>query len=291
MGNLGALLIALFVSAAALLDRCLVDAALSESVYFYWGAQLGRFTGWDACNLVLDKNGGSGIVSRASFLYGSISMRIKLVPGNSAGTVTTFYLSSTGDKHDEIDFEFLGNVTGQPYTIHTNIFTQGVGNREQQFKVWFDPSEDYHNYTIFWNPYAVVWLVDGLPIRVFRNYQDLQINFPDSQAMRAFASLWNADQWATQGGRVKTNWSLAPFVAEFQNFETKACFWNGPNSIYQCASQNPANWWTNPVYFKLSYAKLGQMNWVRENFMIYDYCKDFERFNWQMPKECFLPQY
>lgn len=55
-------------------------------------------------------------------------------------------------------------------------------------------------------------MVDDTPIRIYRNNEDLGVPFPDHQAMSVFASLWNGEEWATQNGAIKLNWSNAPFV-------------------------------------------------------------------------------
>jgi len=68
--------------------------------------------------------------------------------------------------------------------------------------------------------------VDNIPIRVFNNHEALGVALLKNQAMRVYASLWNADDWATHGGRVKTDWSMAPFTASYRNFNPNACVWS-----------------------------------------------------------------
>ncbi|XP_020204264.2 probable xyloglucan endotransglucosylase/hydrolase protein 16 [Cajanus cajan] len=254
-----------------------------------WGEHNVKIIGSNFLVLSLDQSSGSGFRSKAEYLHGRIDMQLKLVSGNSAGTVTAYYLSSEGPNHDEIDFEFLGNISGEPYIVHTNIYTQGVGNREQQFYLWFDPTKNFHTYTIVWNPHRIIFLVDNIPIRVFNNYEARGIPFASSQPMRLYSSLWCADQWATRGGLVKTNWSFAPFKAYYRNFDAKACVWSKGSS--SCATNSTAmahNAWKTQ---ELDAHDRRNLRWVQKYFMIYNYCKDYKRFPQGRPRECRLSSF
>ncbi|KAH7533744.1 xyloglucan endotransglucosylase protein 1 [Ziziphus jujuba] len=254
-----------------------------------WGDGRGKILeGGQLLTLSLDKASGSGFQSKHEYLFGRIDMEIKLVAGNSAGTVTAYYLSSQGPTHDEIDFEFLGNLSGDPYTLHTNVFSQGKGNREQQFHLWFDPTKAFHTYSLVWNPRRIIFLVDNIPIRVFNNLESHGVSFPGNQPMRIYSSLWNADDWATRGGLVKTDWTKAPFTASYRNFKASACIWSPNSSSSSCSSKSTAsvqdgNSWMNQ---ELDAPGRNRIRWVQSNFMVYNYCTDFKRFPQGLPLEC-----
>ncbi|XVE83605.1 hypothetical protein DITRI_Ditri16bG0100500 [Diplodiscus trichospermus] len=194
-------------------------------------------------------------------------------------------LSSEGSNHDEIDFEFLGNLTGDPYIIHTNVYSQGKGNREQQFYLWFDPTKAFHTYSIVWNHQRIIFMVDNIPIRVFNNMESIGVPFPKSQTMRIYSSLWNADDWATRGGLVKTDWTHAPFTASYRNFNANACIWSSSQS--SCSSKSTNSLQTNAGQDQTLDARgRNRIRWVQKKYMIYNYCTDTKRFPQGLPPEC-----
>ncbi|XP_058100021.1 xyloglucan endotransglucosylase protein 6-like [Magnolia sinica] len=240
----------------------------------------------DTLQLKLDNASGCGFESKGKYLFGRVSVQIKLVQGDSAGTVTAFYMSSDGPYHDELDFEFLGNVSGEPYLVQTNVYVNGTGNREQRHTLWFDPTADFHTYSLLWNRHHIRFLIDGIPIRVFANREDIGVPYPKNQGMGIYGSVWNADDWATQGGRVKTDWTHAPFISAFQSFEVDACEYlpETDDMVGKCR-EGGDYWWDRPAMIGLSLHQSHQLKWVCRKHMVYDYCKDTMRFS-DPPREC-----
>ncbi|KAI3465914.1 hypothetical protein Pfo_022577 [Paulownia fortunei] len=316
LSNLSMLLLSIFVASLVT-----ATADFYRDAEITWGDGRGKILeGGRVLTLSLDQYSGSGFQSKNEYLFGRFDLQLKLVPGNSAGTVTTFFLSSQGAGHDEIDFEFLGNSSGEPYTVHTNVYAQGKGDKEQQFRLWFDPTSAFHTYSIVWNPQRIMYvtsiitfliqflvlstkrelriltdsssflydfrfLVDNIPIRVSNNQEAIGTPFPKSQPMRVYCSLWNADDWATQGGRVKTDWTKAPFVASYRNFNINGCVAGASGG--SCGSKsadsfNTEAWRTQ----ELDASGRNRLRWVQQKYMIYNYCADSQRFPQGIPAEC-----
>uniref|UniRef100_K7LA03 GH16 domain-containing protein n=1 Tax=Glycine max TaxID=3847 RepID=K7LA03_SOYBN len=135
--------------------------------------------------LTMDEYSGSGIVSKNEYLFGRFDLKIKL---------------------------FLGNLTGDPYLLSTNVYADVVGGREMQYYLWFDPTEDFHTYSIDWNPDRII---------VILNRQTIGVPFPTTQPMRLYTTLWNEDSWATRWGVVNLDLSDAPFQEKMIKVQSK----------------------------------------------------------------------
>ncbi|KAL6144234.1 hypothetical protein ACLB2K_054929 [Fragaria x ananassa] len=188
--------------------------------------------------LTQDKDSGAGFKSKNEYLFGRFDMDMKQAPGNSA---VVFELN-------EIDIEFLGNASGNPYTL----------------------------------PYQrVQWLVDNSPIRIFKNFEsELGVPYPHSKPMRVYCSFWNADDWATQGGKVKADWSQGSKTVSYKNHNINACMsWQ-----QDCATSNkdPKSWQN----YDLGEAGHDRLRWVQEKIRVSNYCADKGRFPEGLPREC-----
>lgn len=124
--------------------------------------------------------------------------------------------------------------------------------------------------------------VDGVPIRDFKNLEQYGVAFPKRQPMRLYSSIWDADNWATRGGLVKTDWSKAPFTASYRNYQANACVWSSGRS--RCGTlRSAANSWFNQ---QLDVSSQRRLRWVQKKYMIYNYCTDVKRFPQGLPPEC-----
>ena len=131
-------------------------------------------------------------------------------------------------------------------------------------------------------------MVDNIPIRVFNNEEANGVPFPKNQPMKLYSSLWNADQWATRGGLVKTDWSKAPFTAYYRNFNANACLWPSKDSISCALVSTNVNAKTDRAWQTqgLDASSRRRLRWVQKYYMIYNYCTDFKRFSQGRPREC-----
>lgn len=247
-----------------------------------WGPQHQRVE-QGTVTIWLDRSSGSGYKSLQPYRSGYFGAAIKLQPGYTAGVITSFYLSNNeahpGD-HDEIDIEFLGTTPDKPYTLQTNVYIRGSGDRniigrEMKFHLWFDPTQDFHDYAILWTPSEIIFLVDDVPIRRYPRKSDA--TFP-LRPMWVYGSIWDASSWATEDGKYKADYNYQPFIGRYKNFKIGGCTADRPAACSP-PSASPSG------SGGLSQQQSSVMEWVQRNYLVYDYCRDGKRDHTQTP-EC-----
>lgn len=212
----------------------------------------------------LDEHTGCGFKSRSTYQYAFFSTSVKLPAANyTAGVVVTFYTSNGDvykDSHDELDFEFLGHANNGSWVLQTNLYGNGsIGRgREERYSLPFDPSENFHNYSILWTEKTTVFYVDYVPIRVTQKVEAMAGDYP-SKPMSLYATIWNGSDWATGGGKYKVDYTYAPFVSQYSNFVLQAC------SNSDCDDS-------------LTTEERNKMKEFRSKYVAYSYCVDSKRY-------------
>uniref|UniRef100_A0A1D1YXR5 Xyloglucan endotransglucosylase/hydrolase n=1 Tax=Anthurium amnicola TaxID=1678845 RepID=A0A1D1YXR5_9ARAE len=235
-------------------------------------------------HIALDERTGAGFASQDLYLHGFFSASIKLPSDYAAGIVVAFYMSN-GDvfekTHDELDIEFLGNIRGKEWRVQTNVYGNGstATGREERYELWFDPTEDFHRYSILWSQDRIIFYIDSIPIREFPRNEGLGGDFP-SKPMSLYATIWDGSTWATSGGRYKVNYKYAPFIAEFANLILSGCT---VNPIDQSSTCNDSD--HNSIM--ISPEQRPAMERLRKKHMTYSYCYDRERYLAPLP-ECVI---
>jgi xyloglucan:xyloglucosyl transferase len=236
-------------------------------------------------NLHLNKFSGSGFKSSDMYNNGLFSAKIKLPSDYTAGIVVAFY-TSNGDifekTHDELDFEFLGNIRGKKWRFQTNLYGNGSTSRgrEERYYLWFDPSKDFHQYTILWTPNKIIFFVDNVPIREIIRTDAMSGDYP-AKPMSLYATIWDASTWATSGGKYKVNYKYAPFVTQLTDLTLHGC---NVNPIEESVDVTTCTI-NNQNLETITPRQQSAMRKFRQKYMYYSYCYDTWRYP-VPPSEC-----
>ncbi|KAH0461759.1 hypothetical protein IEQ34_009334 [Dendrobium chrysotoxum] len=233
--------------------------------------------------ILLNQYSGSGFISSALYYHGLFSASIKLPTDYTAGVVVAFYMSN-GDifekNHDELDFEFLGNIKGKQWRIQTNVYGNGSTSRgrEERYQLPFDPTAEAHHYSILWTSSTIIFYIDEIPIREVVRSEAMGGDFP-AKPMSLYATIWDASNWATSGGKYKVNYKYAPFVSAFSHFILKGCRLDPIQQLpaaEQCRLAEAETAISD--YAMMNVEKRVAMQRFRQHYMSYSFCYDELRY-------------
>lgn len=107
-------------------------------------------------------------------------------------------------------------------------------------------------------------------------------DFP-SKPMALYATIWDASDWATSGGKYKANYKYAPFVAEFTDLALNGCTTNPLEEVIAagCTADKDGQLASITPRQKMA------MKRFRHRYIYYSYCYDTLRYP-VSPPECVI---
>nr|CAB3445448.1 unnamed protein product [Digitaria exilis] len=195
----------------------------------------------------------------------------------------------------------LDRSTGKPWRVQTNLYGNGsVGRgREERYVLPFDPTTEFHRYSILWTSASVAFYVDDVPVREVRRCPAMAGDFP-SKPMSLYATVWDASTWATSGGRYRVNYRYGPFVASFTDLALLGCrvvgAGDGDDDEHnirmvaggvgrRCGDGAEEEKLRASEVAVMTVEKQQAMRRFREQNMVYSYCYDTRRYPAALP-EC-----
>ncbi|CAH2042951.1 unnamed protein product, partial [Thlaspi arvense] len=169
--------------------------------------------------------------------------------------------------HDELDFEFLGNIHGKPWKFQTNLYGNGSTHRAEKSVITCGSIRPKKS--IGGGPQRGHG--PGLPFK----------------AMSLYATIWDASSWATNGGKYKVQYRYQPFVAEFSELALAGCTIDPSQPAQAAGCADKIAELDTADFATITPEGRQAMLQFRTKHMYYSYCYDTLRYN-VTPPECVI---
>lgn len=111
-------------------------------------------------------------------------------------------------------------------------------------------------------------------------------DFP-SKPMALYATIWDASNWATNGGKYKVNYKYAPFITEMTDLVLHGCTSNPIQELSTESCLETDTQLETIHYNNITPKQRTAMKRFREKYMYYSYCYDTLRYT-TPPPECVI---
>ncbi|KAA8525834.1 hypothetical protein F0562_007689 [Nyssa sinensis] len=131
-----------------------------------------------------------------------------------------------------------------------------------------------------------IFYVDEVPIREVVRNEKMGGDYP-SKPMSLYATIWDASNWATAGGKFKVNYRYEPFVSEFKDLVLDGCTVDPIQQVPAANCDDKTAKLEAAEYAVITPERSKAMTWFREKYMYYSHCYDTLRYPVAQP-ECII---